>query len=73
MSPYLFFLVVKVMKFNVNYYKNQESRKGKRPKQSSREKDKGLFKDKKIKCFNYGSLGHFIFYCSSPKDIKKLM
>ena len=47
------------MKFNIRFYKNQESGKGKRPnEQSSNEKGKGFSKGKKIECFNYGGLGH---------------
>ena len=37
------------MKFNKSFYKNQESGKGKRPnEQSSKEKDKGSSKGKKL-------------------------
>ena len=37
------------MKFNIRFYKNQESGKGKRPnEQSSNEKGKGFFKGKKF-------------------------
>ena len=45
--------IKKVMKFNKKFYKNQESKKWKRPnEQSSKEKDKGSSKCKKIECFN---------------------
>ena len=40
--------IKKVMKFNKMFYKNQESKKGKRIEQSSKEKDKGSSKGKKI-------------------------
>ena len=63
-----------VMKFNKRFYKNQESRKGKRPnEQSSKENDKGSSKCKKVECFNCRSLRHFATNCPSPKDIKKSM
>ena len=40
------------MKFNKIFYKNQESRKGKKPnEQSSNEKVKGSSKGKKVECF----------------------
>ena len=60
------------MKFNIRFYKNQESGKGKRPnEQSSNEKGKGFFKGKKFEQFNYGGLGHYAHDFLSPKDIKK--
>ena len=52
-------MIIKVMKFNRKFYKNLESRKGKRPKQSSKVKNKSSSKGKKIECFN------------CHKDIKK--
>ena len=66
--------IKKVMKFNKKFYKNQESKKWKRPnEQSSKEKDKGSSKCKKIECFNSGGLGHIAIDYSNPKDIKKSM
>ena len=53
--------------------KNQDSIKGKQINNSSKEKDKGISKGKRIECFNYGGLGHFAIDCLSPKDIKKSM
>ena len=53
--------------------KNQDSIKGKQINNSSKEKGKGISKGKRIKCFNYGGLGHFSIDCPSPKDIKKSM
>ena len=62
------------MKFNKKFYKNQEFRKGKKPKeQSSNEKRKGSSKGKEIKFYNCGSLGHYAHNCPSPKDVKKSM
>ena len=53
-------------------YKNQESGKGKRPnEQLSNEKGKGFSKGKKVKCFNYGGMGHYSQECLRPKNIKK--
>ena len=66
--------IKKVMKFNKKFYKNQESKKWKRPnEQSSKETDKGSSKCKKIECFNSGGLGHIAIDYSNPKDIKKSM
>ena len=48
------------MKFNKRFYKNQKSRKEKRPnEQSSNEKEKGSSKGKKVECFNYGGMEHY--------------
>ena len=63
-----------VIKFNRKFYKNQESRKGKRPnEQSSKENGKGSSKSKKVECFNCGDPGHFAIDHTSLKDIKKSM
>ena len=52
--------IKRVMKFNKKFYKNQESRKGKRPnEQSSNEKRKGSSKGKKVECHNCGGLGYY--------------
>ena len=45
---YMAKIIKKVMKFNKMFYKNQESKKGKRIEQSSKEKNKGSSKGKKI-------------------------
>ena len=66
--------IKKVVKFNKRFYKNQESRIGKRPnEQSSKENDKGSSNAKKVECFNCGGLGHFTIEYPNPKDIKKSM
>ena len=66
--------IKRVMKFNNKYYKNQESRKRKRPnEQSSNKKRKGSSNGKKVECFNCGGLGHYAQYCPSPKDAKNSM
>ena len=52
-------MIIKVMKFNRKFYKNLESGKRKRLKQSSKVKNKSSSKGKKIECFN------------CHKDIKK--
>ena len=58
------------MRFNKRLYQNQESGKGKRPnEQLSNEKGKGFSKGKKVKCFNYGSMGHYSQECPRPKNI----
>ena len=63
------------MKFNKKFFKKIKNlEKGKRPnEQSSKEKDKGFSKGKKVECFNYRGLWHFATNCPSPKDIKKSM
>ena len=59
------------MKFNKKFFKNWESGKWKRPNdKTSKEKDKGFSKGKKVECFNYGGLRHFAIDSSRPKDIK---
>ena len=64
--------IKKVMKLNKRFYKNQESRKGKRSnEQTSNEKGKGSSEGKKVECFNYGGLGHFATNCPILKDFKK--
>ena len=65
--------IKKVMKFNKRFYKNQEFGKGKRPKQSSKENNKGSSNGKKVECFNCGGLGHFAIDCPDTKDMKKFM
>ena len=63
------------MKFNKRFYKNQKSRKEKRPnEQSSNEKEKGSSNVKKVECFNCGGLGHYYAHdYPSSEDIKKSM
>lgn len=61
------------MKLTRKSNKKQQSRKWKRTNKFSKENDEGVSKDKEIKCFNYGGLGHFATNCSSFKDIKKFM
>ena len=45
----------------------------KKIEKSSKEKDKGYFKGKKIECFNCEGLRHVSSDCPSPKDINKSM
>ena len=52
--------IKRAMRFNKMFYKNQELGKRKGPnEQTSNEKGKGSFKDKKVEFFNYGGVGHY--------------
>lgn len=61
------------MKFYKKINRKQNSRNGKRVENNFKEIDKGFSKGKKIKCFNFGGVGHLSSDCPSPNDILKSM
>ena len=61
------------MKFNKRFYKNQEFVKRKRPnEQTSKEKDKGSSKGKKVECLSVQVWDTLIMIVLAPKILKSL-